>query len=173
MLPLLAALALALPGCGDGAPAADPAGRAGARDGRDPADSAAPAVVRVWLSRGEAPVAVERGVEEATPEAALRALLSGPTAAERESGLHSWFSAATADAVAGFERRNGLAVVDFRGLDRAIPGASSSAGSAMLLSALDSTLFQFPAVDSIEYRLDGSCAAFWEWLQRECRVVTR
>jgi hypothetical protein len=34
-------------------------------------------------------------------------------------------------------------------------------------------VFQFDWVRSVEYRLDGSCDAFWEWLQRSCQVVTR
>lgn len=131
------------------------------------------AVVRIWLTRGEEPVAVERRVDESTPPAALRALAAGPMPEEREAGLDSWFSDSTADALASVADRDGFLVVDFRGLDRLIPNASSSAGSALLLSALDSTVFQFPDVDSVEYRLDGSCDAFWEWLQRGCTVVRR
>ncbi|HUG39461.1 MAG TPA: GerMN domain-containing protein [Longimicrobiales bacterium] len=129
--------------------------------------------VAVWFSRGEAPVAVERRVPEPTPEAALSALLAGPSEAERTAGVGSWFSAETADALAGVESRDGFLVVGFSGLSQRIPGAGSSAGSAQLLAALDSTVFQFPDVDSVEYRLDGSCEAFWGWLQRECRVVKR
>ena len=131
------------------------------------------ATVRVWLARGEAPVAVERTVARAGPEAALAALVAGPTPEERARGLSSWFSDATVDVLGSVERRDGLLVVDFTGLDRLIPGAGSSAGSAQLLATLDSTVFQFPAIDSVEYRLDGSCEAFWEWLQRACQVSRR
>jgi hypothetical protein len=69
---------------------------------------------------------------------------------------------------------SGRVIVDFSdSLPRLIPGAGSSAGSEALLAALDSTIFQFPWAVSAEYRLGGSCEAFWEWLQRECAVVER
>lgn len=131
------------------------------------------AEVRVWFTRGEAPVAVVREVPEARPRAALAALLRGPTPAEREAGLDSWFSEATAGALRGAELRDGFLVVDFEGLDRLIPNASSSLGSLLLISALDSTVFQFPIVDSVEYRLDGSCEALGEWLQTGCDGLRR
>lgn len=28
-------------------------------------------------------------------------------------------------------------------------------------------------IGSVEYRMEGSCDLFWEWLQYECRTVTR
>jgi hypothetical protein len=97
--------------------------------------------------------------------ASLEALLAGPTAAEREATLGSWFSADTAGMLRSVSMRDGHAVVDFRDLRPVIPNASSSAGSVRLLSQLDGTVFQFPSVRSVEYRIDGSCEAFTEWLQ--------
>lgn len=135
----------------------------------EPADE----TLRVWFSRGETPVAVERRVVDGGPEAALAELVRGPTAAERSAGLTSWFSDSTAGAIERVDQQGGVLIVDFRGLDRLIPGAGSSAGSAQLLASLDSTVFQFPSVDAVEYRLDGSCDAFWAWLQRECERVHR
>lgn len=156
----------------DAASGADPDSRP-----RRPADVvAAPGAageVRIWLSRGESPVPVRRSVDPASPQGALDALLAGPTEIERAEGLTSWFSDETARALGSTSLRDGFLVVDFRGLDALIPGAGSSAGSEQLLTALDSTVFQFEAVDSVEYRLDGSCRAFWEWLQRSCAVVHR
>ena len=155
-------------------PAAEDPGSAGpdpdSHTGTDPGSGA---TVRVWFSRGEAPVAVDRQVPDGGPEAALSALVRGPTAAERAAGLDSWFSEATAGSLARVQEQDGFLVVDFRGLDRLIPGAGSSAGSAGLLESLDSTVFQFPSVRSVEYRLDGSCDAFWAWLQRACERVGR
>jgi hypothetical protein len=50
-----------------------------------------------------------------------------------------------------------------------IPHARS-AGSAQL----DATVFQFRAVESVEYRLGGDCGAFGEWLQYGgCEAHTR
>ena len=182
-------LVLLLSACGDArepadgsdaGPGADPAAGADPATGPDtaagpdtPAAGTPSAPVRIWLSRGETPVAVARDVSRRTPAGALEALVAGPTAAARAAGLDSWFSDATAGALASVAERGGFLVVDFRGLDRLIPNASSSAGSMQLLSALDSTVFQFGTVDSVEYRLDGSCDAFWEWLQRGCEVVRR
>ena len=166
----------------DTAPGASPSpdtapGAADTPRPRRPADVvAAPGAageVRIWLSRGESPVPVRRSVDPASPQGALDALLAGPTEIERAEGLTSWFSDETARALGSTALRDGFLVVDFRGLDALIPGAGSSAGSEQLLTALDSTVFQFEAVDSVEYRLDGSCQAFWEWLQRSCAVVRR
>jgi hypothetical protein len=97
--------------------------------------------------------------------AALDAALAGPTAAEAEAGLESWFSAATATMLANVVVQDGRAVVDFHDLRQVIPNASSSAGSRQLLSQLDATVFQFPTVSSVVYRIEGDCEAFNEWLQ--------
>lgn len=98
-------------------------------------------------------------------EAALEALLAGPTADERAGALSSFFSDATAGMLRSVTVTDGHAVVDFEDLRPVIPNASSSAGSARLLSELDATVFQFRSVESVEYRLEGSCTDFNEWLQ--------
>ena len=96
---------------------------------------------------------------------ALDQLVAGPTAIEANAGLTSWFSPATAFMIDSVSIRAGHAVVDFRDLREVIPNASTSAGSRLLLSQLDATVFQFASVHSVEYRLEGDCAAFNEWLQ--------
>lgn len=101
---------------------------------------------------------------------ALDQLLAGPTAAERTAGLTSWFSSATAGYLARVTISSGNAVVDFTDLRAVIPNASSSAGSRMLLSQLDATVFQFPGISSVLYRIDGSCQLFGEWLQIDACV---
>jgi hypothetical protein len=106
--------------------------------------------------------------------AALEQLLAGPTDAERAQGLRSFFSEETAgmliDVTIG---PDGTAVVDLGDLRPVIPNASSSAGSGQLLAQLEATVFQFATVSAVEYRIDGSCEAFWEWLQRSCQTVAR
>lgn len=154
------------------------------------------ASVTVFFSRDEETVAVRRILEgrtdprgpeedpegsrrspedvEAGLEAALKELLRGPTAEEREDGISSWFSAETAHALLSARvDGQGNAVVDFHDLASLIPAASASAGSAMLLAQLNATVFQHPPVLSVEYRVDGSCDAFWNWLQYDCQVLTR
>jgi hypothetical protein len=98
-------------------------------------------------------------------QASLEAMLAGPSPAEARASLGSGFSPATARLLRSVTLSNGHAVVDFADLRSVIPTASSSAGSARLLAQLDATVFQFPTVASVEYRIDGSCEAFNEWLQ--------
>jgi hypothetical protein len=129
--------------------------------------------VQVWFSVDEQPVPAQRQVGGAPLDGALRALVVGPTPEERADGMRSWFSVDTRGVLRRVRAEDGDVVVDFQDLPTLIPGASSSAGSEQLLMALDSTVFQFDWVRSVEYRLDGSCDAFWEWLQRSCQVVTR
>ena len=97
--------------------------------------------------------------------ASLDALLAGPNANERAAGIGSWFSNATAGMLRLVTIRDGHAVLDFDDLRPVIPNASTSAGSARLLSQLDTTVFQFRSVTSVEYRLEGNCEDFNEWLQ--------
>lgn len=105
--------------------------------------------------------------------ASLDQLLAGPSPAERTAGLGSWFSGDTAGMVASVNLTSGMAVVNFRDLRAVIPNASTSAGSQLLLRQLDATVFQFSTVRSVEYRIDGSCARFFEWLQLACEVRSR
>ena len=63
---------------------------------------------------------------------AMRALLAGPTAAERRRGYGGWFSSKTANRLRAVHIRSGVASVDFSDLRRVIANASSSCGSAWL-----------------------------------------
>lgn len=97
--------------------------------------------------------------------ASLEALLAGPDATERRASLGSSFSQETAPLLRSVTLSGGHAVVDFGDLAAVIPNASASAGSERLLSQLDATVFQFSSVTSVEYRLEGSCQDFSEWVQ--------
>jgi hypothetical protein len=132
--------------------------------------------VTIHFSRGDSTVAVSRRAhtDSAGLEDALRALLRGPDPGEREAGMDSWFSAATAGLLrSATVDAEGRAVVDFADLRATIPNASTSAGSAMLLRELNATVFEYPAVQSVEYRIEGSCDVFGEWLQYGCVTVAR
>ena len=98
-------------------------------------------------------------------KASLEALLAGLTSAERSGQLSSWFSEETADMLRNVTITDGHAIVDLDDLRQVIPNASSSAGSERLLAQLDATVFQFRSVESVEYRIEGDCEAFNEWLQ--------
>lgn len=134
------------------------------------------APLTIHFSRGESTVAVSREAPEggASLETALRELLRGPTGSERDAGIHSWFSPATEGALRSVTIEQERAIIDFGDLSSLIPNASTSAGSAMLLRELNGTVFEFPSVQSIEYRIEGSCERFWEWLQRGgCQIQER
>jgi len=105
---------------------------------------------------------------------ALDALVAGPSPAERAAGLQSWFSSLTEGMVQRVTLSSGRATVDFGDMRSVIPNASTSAGSRLLLSQLDATVFQFPTVTSVLYRIDGSCQTFGEWLQLDaCAARTQ
>jgi spore germination protein GerM len=98
---------------------------------------------------------------------AMRALLSGPTTAERARGYGGWFSKKTAGRLRSVRIAEGVAYIDFRSFARDIANASSSCGSALLLAQLGRTANQFPTVSRVVYSFDGSRRAFYEWLQRD------
>ena len=105
---------------------------------------------------------------------ALAELLAGPTAADQADGpLYTWFSGETAGMLRRVELADGVVGVEFGDFRPIIPGASSSAGSASLLRQLEATVFQFPEVRRVEFRIDGSCEAFMAWLQIGCIPIPR
>jgi hypothetical protein len=144
---------------------------AGTDDGAAPAP-AEEATVEVFFSnadRGADPEVfpVERTVAlPAVLRGALGALLAGPTSAEEAAGYRSFFSTETADQLDDVTIEDGVAEVSFSSeLPELIPNASTSAGSASLLAALDATTTQFDTVDRAVYSLEGDVDAFYEWLQ--------
>jgi hypothetical protein len=133
----------------------------------------APDSVDVFFPRGAATadcgrvVAVHRSVARpAVLRGALRALVAGPSPAERRRGYGGWFSARTAAALRSVRLHRGVAYIDLRDLRRVIPNASSSCGSALLLAQLNRTATQFPTVRRAVYSFAGSRSAFYEWLQQ-------
>lgn len=97
---------------------------------------------------------------------ALQALLAGPTDAERPSTA-TGFGSATAGMLRSVVIRDGVAHVDLGDLRPLLADASSSCGSTSLLAQLDATVMQFPTVHRARYSINGSEAAFYEWLQRD------
>jgi hypothetical protein len=170
---------LLLGGCGDdGPPPPDPL------PGSEPAESAELDVaLSIVLHRNESPEPVQRRVRLAladgapSPETlvslALGELFGGPTPAEDEEGFHSFFSEETRDLLRSVEMAGDTAIIDLREVGERVPNASSSAGSAVFLEQLNGTVFGVPGVAAIRWEWDGSCDRFWEFLQRDCRIVTR
>ncbi|MGI8684579.1 MAG: Gmad2 immunoglobulin-like domain-containing protein [Acidimicrobiales bacterium] len=105
---------------------------------------------------------------------ALYQLLYGPHSVERDDGLSSGLADEAAAVAVTVVITDGKAVVDFGAdLPRVSPGTSSSEASRRFLRQLQATVFQFPTVTSAEYRVGGSCEAFWAWLQRPCTPVDK
>lgn len=132
--------------------------------------------VQVVFSCGELAVDSWRVFHDEGPDSltfALQSLLEGPNSAERSVGLSSFFSAETAGMLNRAEVRDGVAFIDFADFSRIIPNASTSAGSAQLLDQLAGTIFQFDGIREAEISFDGSCDAFWNWLQRGCERLPR
>jgi hypothetical protein len=131
----------------------------------------------VHFTLNESPLPIERVVPRTSGvlRQALEQQLAGPTAEEREAlGVFSWFSEETAGMLRGVNvDETGRAVVDFEDFSALIPNASTSLGSATLLGELNATVFQFPNVRSVEYRFEGSCDAFANWLQFSCESLSR
>lgn len=130
-----------------------------------------------FLLRGflDDPIRVTRSVPSTAGvmRAAMDQLLAGPTEAEQADGLGTAFLPGASGKLGEVKiNSDGEAVVDlpsgFFG-----PGVGTTTGSSLLLRQLDTTVFQFPTVGSVEYRLDGSCEAFFEALQLLCQVIER
>jgi len=163
---MIAAGVLPLAGCvaQDSTPSADPGAP-------DPAETVE---ITIYFTRAERPHPVGREVPRASDllTAAVELLLRGPTPEERAAGIASFFSSETAGMLSeAVLDENGSAVIDFHDFRTVIPGASSAAGSEALLGELNATVAALGTVDRVEYRIEGSCERFWNFLQRDCAIV--
>jgi hypothetical protein len=132
--------------------------------------------LQVVFSCDEQPVGTWRevpGGEVDTLAFALHSLLRGPTQQERDAGLTSFFSEATAGMLNDARIIDGVAYVDFADFSSIVPNASSSAGSAMLLDQVAGTIFQFDGINEADISFNGDCDAFWNWIQRGCQRLLR
>lgn len=172
------------PTIGDGEPAVDPGdpgvpAPAAPECREDAPETGAGTVLRVYYTCGASTVPTAASyVYRVVPTTDLvltstfQELVKGPDDAERELGFVSFFSTDTSDALASIDLGGGQATVDFTGL-AGIENISTSTGSQFFVANLNANVFQFDTIDSVEYRLDGSCDAFWNLLQSECQIVTR
>jgi hypothetical protein len=174
------AFLLVLVACGDGGP--PPPEFPGLEGPPEPTELTV--ALEVTFTRDEAPVRVPRTVvialdgdsisdEAVLLRAALDALAAGPTEEEVSQGISSFFSGETSDLFREVSLVGDSAVVDVGNLAAAIPNASSSTGSFLFLSELNGTVFGLPGIARVEYRMEGSCEAFWNFLQQSCQQVRR
>jgi Spore germination protein len=109
--------------------------------------------LQVWFTRGDGLVAVRRTHRptQQVATAAIEDLLSGPTAAEQASGMASAVPSGTR--LLGIGIRNGVATVD---LTSEYQSGGGSLSMQTRLGQVVYTLTQFPTVQKVSFRLDGS-----------------
>ena len=106
--------------------------------------------------------------------ATINELLQGPSAQETDLGFRSVFSVSSAGGLESAKVTNGEAVVDFTDLPQVV-GIAALNDIDFFVANLNANVFQFDAVQSVEYRLEGSCVAFWDFLGdgSGCRIIAR
>jgi hypothetical protein len=125
---------------------------------------------------------VRSGVIAADLVAAMLGQLEGPSETLRDAG-YSAFSVedftvqddGSPDPIVlnlSFPGDVRIDFTDFR-FDSGMANASASAASSQLIAQLSSAVFQFWEVETVTFTFDSNCDAFWNWLQRDCTVVTR
>jgi len=151
------ALAVALTGCGSeeavslGKPSQ---GTTSATTGEG-ATGTTPAKLslQVWFTRDDGLVSVQR-THDPTPlvaTSAITSLLEGPTASERVLGFTS--AVPTGTKLLGIAIHNGVATVD---LTSEFQDGAGSRSMQMRLGQVVYTLTQFPTVQKVRFRLDGT-----------------
>jgi len=101
-------------------------------------------------------------------ELTLRFLFTGPTSTEINNGYHSFFEPKIADSILSIKVVDSVAYLNLKDIRQTMPGASSSCGSAQLLSQIETTLLQFPEIEKIIYAIEGDPVKFYEFVQIGC-----
>lgn len=106
--------------------------------------------------------------------ATLNELVKGPSSSDRSLGFRSIFTKEDADIVDSLTVRSGEALIDFSSLPP-VTGLGAADDADFFVANLNANVFQFTNVKSVEYRLGGSCAAFWEHLGHTggCRIIAQ
>ena len=109
--------------------------------------------LQVWFTRDDGLVSVERA-HDPTPlvaTTAINSLLDGPTPSERVMGFAS--AVPTGTKLLGIAIHNGVATVD---LTSEFQDGAGSRSMQMRLGQVVYTLTQFPTVQKVRFRLDGT-----------------
>lgn len=113
---------------------------------------AATSTVRVYFSRDEKMAAATRVVPRTAQlgAAAMKALLEGPTAEEKDVGMVSCVPEGTT--FLGLDIKNGVATVN---LSQEYGSGGGSLSMFTRLAQVVFTLTQFPSIDGVRFKLDG------------------
>jgi heat shock protein HslJ len=101
---------------------------------------------------------------------ALGALLDGPRAEERALGYSGFLPSGSAHALNGVAMMDATAIIDFS--TALTTGAlNASSNRFVVFETLGATIRQFADVESVEFRIDGECAAFASYFESTCTFV--
>ena len=144
----------------------------------DPMLEPTASAVRVFFDCGGPPQPPRPVTREVPPAAsveerlrlALAALFDGPTNAERARGFAGFLPAGSDEALLGVELRDGAAVIDVSdALTRDALNASHN--RFVVFETMGSTIRQFGEIESVEFRVEGSCQAFGAYFESACTFV--
>ena len=112
--------------------------------------------------------ALVRPVDRLVPDdgaplrAALTQLLLGVSPDESAAGFRSSFSSYTAGQLRGATVERGIATLDLTSGFESTNNYSTSVLSAFVMGQIESTVFNFPEVQGIEFKIDGQRWCGWE-----------
>jgi germination protein M len=108
--------------------------------------------VKVYFARGEKIAAASRVIPKTQQvgAAAMKALLEGPTAAEKEGGMTTSIPEGTT--FLDLEVQNGIATIN---LSKEYSSGGGTLSMMMRLAQVVFTLTQFPTVEGVSFALDG------------------
>lgn len=114
-----------------------------------------PATRPISLQRARTPI-----------RAALTELFSGVTPTERRGPCVGIFERKNRDLLLSLDLEGSRLVVDLKDLNReGLGNVSASHAGSVFLTQILLTLGQFPEVDSVLFRMEGSCEDFYEFIQ--------
>ena len=94
--------------------------------------------------------------------AAMTQLLLGVTPDESAAGLQSAFSTYTAGQIRTATIDNRIATVEFTTQFEWTPNFSAAAANSFVMGQIEATVFQFPDVDGLKFKIDGTRWCGWE-----------
>ncbi len=106
----------------------------------------------------------------AVAKAALEQLFAGPTEKEKAEGYFSYFSPESKSILKSIVVKKRAAYVNFKAETFSIlsGNVTTSCGSSLFISEMETTLLQFPSIKKVFYAVEGKPADFYEHLQGEC-----
>ena len=104
--------------------------------------------------------------------ATLREMVKGLDEDEAGLGFRSPFPEGAVGSFLGATIQDGTAFPEFT-IDVFPEGVDTPEGAQIFLSTLNANVFKFGTIDAVQYRLGGSCDAFWQQLGSNCETITR